>query len=144
MFPLWHIIWGTVLVLSFKYLTPTISGVEIGLIFFASILVDIDHYFTHWAKTGSKNVLHAMMHLQKERTSLKEKTGKKNIRKLNLFHTCEFQTGVGILSVFYFPLFFVFVGLIFHSLLDVIWMVRHDVLDTREFFLTRRIKTIFF
>ena len=54
-----------------------------------------------------------------------------------IFHSIEFMIFIGILS-FYFNFFlFIFIGMLFHSILDIIDLINRDMLKAREFSLIR-------
>ena len=137
MLPRWHIFWGAIFTLLIWILAPNISLIFLALIFFSSFLIDFDHYIMSVLKTKRISLLHAFDYHKKEEIKLiKEK--KKGIRKkgdFHLFHTLEFHALIGILGIFWTPFFYIFVGMVFHSLLDLADLLHKDRFYRREFFL---------
>jgi hypothetical protein len=63
------------------------------------------------------------------------KKGIKRRGDFHIFHTVEFMTFVGVLGFVWTGFFYIFIGMVFHSLLDVIYMTYYHGLFRREFFL---------
>jgi hypothetical protein len=64
----------------------------------------------------------------------------KGVRKkgdFHPFHTIEFHALVGLLSLLWVGFFYIFLGMMFHSLLDVIYLVYAGRTYRREFFFVR-------
>ena len=51
-----------------------------------------------------------------------------------MFHTVEFHLLVGLLGLVWIGFFYIFIGMIFHSLLDVVDLTKRDTFYRREFF----------
>jgi len=124
-----HIILG-VIFSAFLYFVFNLTLSQGLLIFLSSFLIDFDHY---------------VFFIQRERNfSLKKayRWWSKDLPRnhkpmLNIFHTVEFHLLVLVLS-FYIPLFlYVFIGMIFHSLLDILYLGYFNLLGCREFSLIR-------
>ncbi len=60
---------------------------------------------------------------------------------MHIFHTIEFLLLVLILSFFFNFLWFILIGMLFHSFLDIINMQYRGILNLREYFLTRYLLT---
>ncbi|MBI3334488.1 hypothetical protein HYZ97_03305 [Candidatus Pacearchaeota archaeon] len=139
MLPRWHIILGAVFCIVLKLFAPAASWFSLGLVFLASFLIDFDHYATSAWKTGRFSLLHSFEYHRKQ-GSAHQKEHVKGIRRkgdFHVFHTIEFHLLVAVLGLFFSPLFYVFIGMVFHSLLDIGWMMHHGVLYRREFFFSR-------
>ena len=136
MLPRWHILLGAILTLVFWAASPNISFVYLGLIFLSSFLIDFDHYVVSALKNKSPSLKKSFSYHSDLRQKI-EKEKKKGIRKrgdFHLFHTVEFHLLVGLLGFFWAGFFYIFIGMIFHSLLDLGWLLHKDLLHAREFF----------
>lgn len=145
MLPRWHIFLGIVFCIIFKLIAPETSYVSLFLIWFASVFIDFDHYLTAAFKHSKWGPLEALNHGYERRESIleqKKEFGMCEKHDFHFFHTVESHILIGVVALFYSPFFFIFIGMVLHSLLDLIWMVRHDVLDSREFFLIKRFRTL--
>ncbi|MEK6894834.1 MAG: hypothetical protein AABX10_05225 [Nanoarchaeota archaeon] len=145
MLPRWHILLGIIFCTIFKIISPETSYVSIFLIWFASVFIDFDHYLAAGFTHRKWNPLEALNHGYERRDKIleqKEELGMCEKGDFHFFHTIEAHLLVGVIALFLSPFYFIFIGMIFHSLLDLVWMVRHDVLDSREFFAIRRLRTL--
>lgn len=93
------------------------------LFFLASVFIDVDHYFWYVGKKKDFSLRNAYYFLK----------SKKNLRTLMLFHTIEFHILILGIGIFYSPFLFLFGGMLFHSLVDVFDMYRHNRLKDRRF-----------
>ncbi|MBS3078646.1 hypothetical protein J4218_00830 [Candidatus Pacearchaeota archaeon] len=94
------------------------------LVFLASFLIDFDHYLWYIIKHEDfhlKNAFYFLKHLKK-----KKKT-------LMIFHTLEFLIFVLLLSYVWIEFFWISIGMIFHSILDLIDLYNEKELYLREF-----------
>lgn len=145
MLPRWHIIFGIIFCAVFKLISPDTSYVSLFLIWFSSVFIDFDHYlaaaFTHkkWNPVEALNYGHER---RQKILDQKSEIGVCEKGDFHILHTVEIHLVVGIIALLIEPFFFIFIGMMFHSLLDLIWMVRHDVIDSREFFLTRKLRDL--
>lgn len=125
MLPKTHFILGAIFSILLYFIFH-ITAFQASLVFFASFLIDFDHYAWHV--------------LRKKSFSLKKSYDFFNIKpyekRMMLFHTLEFILLILILSYFWRKFLFIWIGMIFHSLLDIIQMGYDDELKYREFFLT--------
>jgi hypothetical protein len=145
MLPRWHVLLGIVFCIIFKFISSETSYVSLFLIWFASVFIDFDHYLVAGFNHKKWNPVDALNHGYEKRDKIleqKEEFGLCEKGDFHFFHTVESHILVGILALFFFPFFFIFIGMVFHSLLDLIWMVRHDVMDSREFFAIRRLRAL--
>lgn len=136
MLPRWHIVWGAVFTLLIWIVNPETPYVYLGLLFLASFLIDFDHYLSSVIKTGKIGLIHSLEYHRKMQIT-EEKERKKGIREkgdFHLFHTVEFLALVGFLGLAWTGFFYIFVGMMFHSLLDVIWLLKNDFFYRREYF----------
>ena len=125
MLPKTHIILGAIFSILLYYVF-NITIFQASLIFFASVFIDVDHYFWYMNKKKEFSLKNAYFHL-------------KNIRPANpmmmLFHTIEFLLIVFLLSFLWKGFLFILIGMLFHSILDIVQMAHDDELHYREFFL---------
>ncbi len=145
MLPRWHIILGIIFCVVFKLISPETSYVSLFLIWFASVFIDFDHYLAAGFIHRKWNPLEAVEHGYERRDKIldqKSEFGMCEKGDFHVFHTIESHLIVGLIALFLWPFYFLFIGMIFHSLLDLIWMVRHDVLDSREFFMIQKLRSL--
>ena len=116
MYPKNHFIIGIFFCLFLHFISPQISFLGLILIFLSSILIDFDHYL--WFIVNFRN-----FSLKKAYLYLKNNKSKKNKRKLMVFHTIEFLILILILSSFFKLFIYVFIGTLFHILIDTIDLI---------------------
>jgi len=96
-----------------------------GILLFAcgSILIDVDHQFFYYNKTGRWNVSGMFIYFREVDRNLY------SIPYLGvcIFHTIEFFLLVALISCFIPPLKYLLAGLMFHILLDIYDLVRLKV-----------------
>lgn len=135
MLPRWHIFLGALFTLLVWILSPEINKLYLVIIFLSSFLLDIDHYLVAVRKNNHFSLFKALHYFKLEQVKeLREKS--KGIKRRGHFfflHTIEFHLLIGILGLFYTPLFFAFIGMLFHSFLDIADMLEGDRLYRREF-----------
>jgi hypothetical protein len=138
MLPRWHVLWGAVFTALLYFFVPGISYWYLGLVFFASVFIDFDHYAVSCMKSGGLSLGKSFeYHRKLDRKGAAER--KRGVRKkgdFHFFHTVEFHVLVGLLGVLWLPLFYVFIGMVFHSLLDVLYLANRDYLYRRDYFFT--------
>ena len=128
MLPKTHFILGLIFagILFFLF---KITFFDSFLILFSSVFIDVDHYVLYGIRKKDWNLNHSYK-WHKDLDSLPKESLKPY---MHLLHSVEFLVFIGILS-FYFNLFlFIFLGLIFHSTLDLISMTYDNALQFREF-----------
>jgi len=136
MLPRWHLILGAIFTFSIWLISPEIRLVYLALVFLASVLIDFDHYVIAVIRTGKLSLAssfdyHQMCQIEHL------KNVKKGIRKKNglyFLHTIEFHVLIGILGVFFLPFFYIFLGMVFHSLSDLFYLMNKSEVYRREFF----------
>ncbi len=107
------------------------------IVFSSSILIDFDHYVVALMKTKKWRLTHAFDYHKKKRIEEREEIEKGIRRKgdFHLFHTVEFHLFLGMLTLLWTGFFYIFIGMIFHSLLDVFSMITDETFHRREYFL---------
>lgn len=145
MLPRWHILFSIIFCVIFKLIAPDTSYVSLFLIWFASVFIDFDHYLAAGFMHKKWNPIDAIDHGYERRDKIideKSEFGMCEKGDFHIFHTIESHLIIGVIALFISPFYFLFIGMVFHSLLDLIWMVRHDVLDSREFFAIIKLRNI--
>lgn len=137
MLPRWHIFFGAIFTSLIWIFSPGISLVYLTLIFLASFLIDFDHYVVAALKTKKISLQNALnyykIYIEKEKKEVARGIRKKG--DFHLFHTIEFHAAVGVAGLFFIPFFYVFIGMLFHSMLDLISLSYNGTFHRREFFL---------
>ena len=137
MLPRWHILWGAVFTVMIWVFAQDLKFIYLSLIFFGAVFIDFDHYLLATRKNkffSLKKTLDFFEELNKKEIE-NYKEGKREKGYLFLFHTIEFHVLVALLGFIWVGFFYVFIGMFFHSLLDLVWLLKHDMFYTREFFL---------
>lgn len=136
MLPKTHIVLGAVFSLALFFIFPGTPLYGLLLIFLSSFLMDFDHYLAAARKTSSLSVKKAFnYYLRQGKSVLKEKArGIRAKGDFHVFHTIEFLLLIFILAIFWAPFIYIFIGMVFHSLLDIIYLASNDLLYRREFF----------
>lgn len=120
MFPLPHVIFSTILSII---LYPFI-GNNVIIVWSASIFIDIDHYFWYIINNKSWNFYQAY-------TKHKNQELRKPY-KFHIFHLVELLILIGLLGFYNKIFFYIFIGMLFHYILDWIDMYRHpDIIKGR-------------
>ncbi|MBS3071731.1 hypothetical protein J4408_01940 [Candidatus Pacearchaeota archaeon] len=136
MLPRYHILLGTIFTLLILIILPGINLIYLSLIFLSSFLIDFDHYAMSVIKTGKISLLKSFDYHNKARI-VQEKEIRARIKRkgdFHLFHTIEFHLFVGLLGLIWIGFFYVFIGMVFHSLLDIYDGLKKGWLYRREFF----------
>ncbi len=136
MLPRWHILSGAIFSALIWFFSPYINPLYIIAIFLSSFLIDIDHYINASVKNNHPSLLKSFAYYRKldDRLEMEKRRGIRKKGDFHLFHTLEFHALIGFVGYF-FPLFFyIFIGMVFHSLLDVADLVYTDRIYIREFF----------
>jgi hypothetical protein len=135
MFPKKHIIYGAIFSILLLLLFPKITLFQGVVIFLSTFLVDVDHYIYFAFKKNSLSLKKAYRFFVKAH---KMPTQYRR-RFVLIFHTAEFLIIIAVLAYFNYYFFLIFIGIAFHSILDIINMSFHKDLKSREFFLIRHI-----
>lgn len=138
MLPRWHVLLGALFVGGLYLLVPDLAWYNYFLLFFASVFIDVDHYIAAGLKTGSWRLSDALEYYatQGDQVQLDQKKGIRKVYDFHIFHTIEFHVLIALLSVWWQPAFYLFIGMTFHTLLDIFTLLHRDYLYMREFFLT--------
>jgi hypothetical protein len=142
MLPRYHIILGAIFTLVFWIVFPWTEWYYIALIFLSSFLIDFDHYMNAVLKTRKMGLFKAFAYHKKlEKIDLAEyKRGIRRKGDLHVFHTLEFTALTFALGLVWLPFLYVFIGMFFHSVVDLISLAFEDRLYRREYFLTNWIR----
>lgn len=128
MLPKAHVILGAIFSILVYYIFH-ITIFQASLIFLASVFIDIDHYLFHLNRKKSFSL--------KEAYYFHKNLPKNHKPMMHFLHTIEIIILIFILSFVWQGFFFIFIGMMFHSLLDVFEMAYNKELKCREFFLIR-------
>lgn len=137
MLPRWHILLGALFTSLIWIVFPKTQWYYLAIVFLSSFLIDFDHYAASVLKSKKILSLGQSYKYHDKLYQLEKKEEKRGIRRksdFHLFHTIEFHILILILGIF-FPLFlYVFIGVVFHSILDLISLVYEGQLYRREYF----------
>ena len=128
MLPKWHVLFGFIFAYIVYWFT-SINVFEASLIFLSSVLIDFDHYMWIVKRKEYFNLKKAYF--------WHKNLPKKHKPIMHIFHTIEFLLFVLILGLFFKLFFFIFIGMLFHSVLDIIEMFYSGKAGCREFSLIR-------
>ncbi len=142
MLPKTHIILGALFTVVLYLIFPLIPLYGLLLVFLSSFLIDFDHYLSAVKETHSLSLRKAFSyHTNQGRiASIDKKRGIRKKGDFHIFHTLEFILLVLILSFIWNPFIYIFTGMIFHSILDIIYLINNDLIYRREFFLSSYLK----
>ncbi len=138
MLPRWHIALGALFTIIIWVAAPATNPLYLGILFAASFLIDFDHYVVAAIKQKKVHLKHALAYHRKIARE-EHALHKKGIRKkgdFHLFHTVEFHALIAIVGIFFLPFFYMFIGMMFHSLLDLGDLLHKNRFYRREYFLT--------
>jgi len=141
MLPRWHILFGGIVAILIWIAAPSISLLYLSLFFLASFLIDFDHYICAIINTKNYSLSEAFeyhkkmnfLDLQRRKKGIKEKGD------FHLFHTIEFHILIGILGLYWLGFFYIFLGMMFHSLIDLYSLIYATEMYRREFSLMHRL-----
>jgi len=142
MLPRWHVLFGGIFTIIIWIISPNIGLINLLLLFFSSFLIDFDHYLV-FIKKHKRLSLKCATNYYNELGHKEHREHIKGIRNKGhffIFHTLEFQVLIALLGLIWIEFFYIFLGMVFHSLLDIGWMLHKDRLYRREFFLYNWIK----
>ncbi len=136
MLPKYHVLFGALFTLLIWISSPGINLIYLSLVFFSSFLIDFDHYLASLIKTKKWRINDSLEYHKKLLKKEKEDIARGIRRKtdFHLFHTVEFHAFVGILGIFITAFFYIFIGMLFHSLLDVFDLIKRNAFHRREYF----------
>jgi len=131
MLPKWHILFGLLfsLILYFFF---SVSLLNSSVVLLSSVIIDVDHYLFYVKRKKNWSL----------RKSYEWNFGlrKKHKPILHIFHVVEFIILICASSYFLNIFLFVFIGILFHSIFDLIEMIVYGG-NGREFFLIRYLLT---
>ena len=136
MVPLYHTILGLIFALFTLILFPQIGFLGFFLILFASIFIDFDHYLVYCLKKNNfslKKAYHYYLGLHKLDLAERKK-GIKRKSSLQIFHTLEFHFLVLIIGLYFTPFFYIFIGMLFHSIVDAFYLLKKGFFYKRQYF----------
>lgn len=133
MYPKQHIILGAIFSGILFFLFPQIGLIGFSLIFLSSILIDVDHYLYYVYKKKDWNLKKAhkwfLDHEEKFHYLSRKKRGS-FYGGLCFLHGIEILLILLLLSIISKYFFFIFIGLAFHLLLDIVDQTKcHDRID---------------
>jgi hypothetical protein len=125
MLPKYHVFLGFMFSL-FIYFIFDVNIFQASIIFLSSFLIDVDHYLFYIFKKRDINPMRAYTSLVKNRASLIKLSHRKRLeykKGIYLFHGFEFWTLILLFSLFINWFCFVFIGIMFHMILDFIEII---------------------
>ena len=127
MLPKSHLIYGIIFASAVYLLSPLITLIPALLILFGSVLIDTDHYIWYVYKKKDWSLKNAYHYL---------KYNVEKIKTLMIFHTVESHIIVGLIGWYLWPWFFyILSGMLLHSGLDILHLMKNKNLKYREFLL---------
>lgn len=121
--PSWHIFLGFLFSVFLFLFFPEAGMANFVIIFISSVLIDVDHYFLYIHKKKSFSLRKAYIYSLEHKKQWQE-FGKDANYDLPpaffIFHGLEMLLILFVLSFFFKPLYFVFIGFSFHLLLDLV------------------------
>mgnify|MGYP001590683546 CR=1 FL=1 len=132
MLPKTHIVLGLVFSILIYFIFH-LNLLQVSLIFLASIFIDVDHYLFYLFRKKDMNLKKAYFW---------HKGMPKNHKPIaHILHTIEFLTLVMLSAYFWQGFLFILIGLLFHSIFDILELMYDERPGTREFFLIRYLIT---
>lgn len=134
--PRWHILSGAIFTLLAWLYAPGTPLIFLALLFFSSFLIDFDHYLASFLITKKWSLKESFEYHRLKGIEEREEI-KKGIKRrcdFHVFHTIEFHLLLGALSFIWVGFLYIFIGLVFHSLLDLIYLIKMKAFHRREFF----------
>ena len=124
MYPKQHAILGLIFATILFLFFPEIGFLGFSLIVFSSVLIDVDHYVNHVLNKKDWNLKNAFRwHVFKGKKLLSLLRAERNNYYTGFFflHGLEVLILFFILSFFFKPFLFIFIGFSFHLILDIIY-----------------------
>lgn len=131
MMPKYHIFFGAIF--SAILFFSGISFLNSFLFFLASVFIDVDHNIFYVYRKKDWNFKNAYRFYKK--LPLKHKP------VVHIFHTIEFIILILVLSYLWSSFIFIFLGIVLHSIIDIIIMLYEKRIIGREFSLLRYLLT---
>ena len=129
MLPKFHLIFGLILSIIIFLIFPEIGYLGLIIILMSSVLIDVDHYlfYAFTKKDLSLKNAHSWF-IEKNKEAMK--LSRKERLKINqipcIFHGIETIIVIILLSFISKIFFYILIGLLFHQLLDFIWILSHN------------------
>lgn len=132
-----HTLFGLVFAFVIWILFPQVNFLSALIIFFSSVLIDIDHFlfYVFKEKDTSLSLRKAVDWFLKQTKSPKPFS--------TIFHSVEFLLILAILSFYSKIVFFIFLGFVFHLITDIVFLYIKGDIHLRRFsfllyFMTRK------
>jgi hypothetical protein len=136
MLPRWHILLGAIFTLIVHFLVPDAGLIELLALFFSSFMIDLDHYLASVIKAGTWKLSDSFEYHRKKGKIQQDEKKRGIFRKgdFHLFHTLEFHMLIFAIGLV-MPIFmFIFIGMAFHSITDIVSLTKSGHIYRREFF----------
>ena len=143
MLPHQHVFWGAVFAFIILIILPDVAWYNILLLFLSTFLIDFDHYLASLINKRKYLSLRQSFKYHMDLGKIQYIERKRGIRRkgdFHIFHTLEFHILVFIIGLFFRPFMFIFIGMAFHSLLDIISLIQEDFLYRRDILFCKWIK----
>jgi hypothetical protein len=124
MLPRYHILSGIILTVAIWFFFPKTPLFFLGLFLFSSFLMDFDHYVVAAIKNNDLSLFKAFNYhkVQGEIQKQQHRKGIFSKGDFHILHTIEFHTFIFLLGFAWKGFFFIFAGMLLHSLLDTIYL----------------------
>lgn len=129
MLPKYHVILGAIFS-GILYWLFSLTIFQTSLVFLSSILIDFDHYLWYIQRKKDYNLKNAYNFLKKLSENLKKPI-------IMVFHTIEFLIFVYLLSYLWKGFTFILIGMVFHSITDILYFGTKNMIHIREYSLIR-------
>jgi len=126
MFPSKHLFFGILFASVLFLIFPKIGFVGFSLIVLSTFFIDVDHYFLYVYKKKNLSLKNAYRWFVK---NFKKSLSMSKEEKINckyeilIFHGIEFWLILGLLALFFEIFAYIFIGVMFHMLLDWIQLI---------------------
>ena len=121
MYPVQHLVLGIIFAGFVFYFFPIIGFIGFWIIVLSSFLIDVDHYFFYAWKKRDLNLKNAYEWFDEKVKNMRHfpRSEKKKYKyEIMIFHGIEFWILLFLLAYFSNFFFLIFMGVIFHMILD--------------------------
>ena len=128
MYPKQHLFFGIIFSLILLLLFPQIGLIGFFLILFSTVLIDVDHYLYYVYKKKNWNLKNAYNWYIKEGEKWRSLPRKQRNRFYMCFcflHGIEILLVLLLLSIISKYFFYIFIGITFHLILDILDQIRY-------------------
>lgn len=108
------------------YFILQMTIIQTIIVFLSSVLIDFDHYIWYVMKKKDYNIKRCY-------TFFKKVVKEKHKPMKHIFHTLEVLFVIVFFGIYFHILLLVAIGMLFHSLLDLINLVKKDKFECRIF-----------